>query len=102
MKQLFFCVIILIGLSAFSVIGKEKYYASPNRVQGLYVYVDAEPVGDYKSLGIVKKTVGLSGQYTSVRDGLIKKAVKDYPEADAIIISFNSLGSDKAEVIKFD
>ena len=68
----------------------------------MYIYVDSEPIGEYKSLGQVKSTVAVSTQYQNVRSRLLKKTKKKYGnEADAIIIYFNNNGADIAEVIQF-
>lgn len=71
-----------------------------NRVNGLHVFTDSYPVSQYEVLGAVK-TNAFDGQYSNVRDALIKKAKKEFPGADGIIVFPNQNGSDRAEVVKF-
>ena len=72
-----------------------------NKVSGVYVFTDCEPVNDYEVLDRVKGGFGFSGQYQAVRDRLIKHAVKDCPDADGVICVFSTGGIDRAAVIKF-
>jgi hypothetical protein len=107
MKKIFlgtFIVISFTSLLAFTAISYQikKSTADVDQIQGLYIFVDSKPVMDYEYLGTVKSTVSLGdGQYTGVRDRIIKKAKKDYPEADGIIITFKTGGTDKGDAIKF-
>lgn len=82
--------------------------ARVNQYQGMYVFTDCTPVASYTVLGTVKPkgrglmSVGLkSEQYTSIRDGIIKAAKEDYPEADGIILHLQTGGSDASDAIKF-
>jgi len=102
MREVFIiCVIgLLIGLSA-TLLNKENAIAEVNQQQGFYLFVDSKPKADYDFLGTVKFSFGFSTQYQSVRDGLIKKARKKFPDGDGIIFYFNNGGIDKADVIKF-
>ena len=98
--------ISLSGLFAFTVINYEpkKSTGEVNKVEGLYIFVDSKPVREFEKLGTVESIgrVGIGeSQYIGVRDRLIEKAKKDYPQADAIIIAFNTLSSDRADAIKF-
>jgi hypothetical protein len=69
----------------------KKSTGEVDQFQGLYIFVDSKSVMEYEYLGTVKSTVSLGdNQYTGVRDRIIKKAKKDYPQADAIIITFKS------------
>lgn len=82
----------------------DKAAATVNRVQGLYVFADCQPVADYEVLGVVKfagTTRFGSTQYQAIRDKLIKRALEDYPMGEGIVFDFNKGSADKAEVIKF-
>ncbi len=81
----------------------KKGTAEVEQYQGLYVFTDSKPVSEYEYLGTVKLTfrIGNSGQYQSVRDVMIKKCKKDYPQADGIIMIFKDGGTDRADAIKF-
>jgi hypothetical protein len=51
---------------------------------------------EYEYIGTVKTTFGFGdSQYTGIRDKLIKKAKKDFPQADALILHFKTGGSDR-------
>lgn len=76
--------------------------AEANKVDGLFVFTDSQPVKDYEKLGEVKLTLSLgSAQYSDLRDKLIKKAKKDYPQCEAVICYFHTGSTDRAEAIKF-
>lgn len=72
-----------------------------NKVQGLYIFTDCDPVNEYEVVERESVTFVLKADYQSIRDRLIKKALKDVPDADGIIFTFSNTGSDKAAVIKF-
>lgn len=71
-------------------------------INGVYVFTDSEPISKYKVLGRVKAVLGWSEQYSYVRDKLIRKAIKKYPDAEGVILSFVNGGVDRAVVIKFN
>ncbi len=81
---------------------KNKARAKVEQMQGVYVFVDCEPVTESSYIGTAKSKGSpfSSPQYTSVRDGLIKKCKKDFKEFDAIIFKFVDGGSDMADAVK--
>lgn len=99
----------LIGMSLATILAftvakydPKKSTAEVEQFQGLYVFVDANPVMEYEYLGTVKSSFSLGDeQYTGVRDRLIKKCKKDYPLANGLILTFKTGGADKADAIKF-
>jgi hypothetical protein len=42
-----------------------------------------------------------SGQFQDVRDVLLKKLKKEYPQANGVIFNFHDGGTDKCDAIKF-
>lgn len=79
-----------------------KSTAEVDQVEGVYIFINAKPVNEYKYLGTSKSFMTLgSGQFQDVRDKLIRKVKKKYPEADGIIFSFYDGGTDKCDAIKF-
>lgn len=60
-------VAVLMSVSAFSQ--KPTYYAKVNKVEGLYIYVNCEPIDQYEELGYLKKKV--FGGSVSIRRFLI-------------------------------
>jgi hypothetical protein len=102
---------ILIGLALTFLIAftsdktqeVKKSTAEVDQVQGLYIFTDSKPLYEYEYLGSVKNGVRIVGssQYQPVRDGLIKKIKKEYPQADGAIFHFVNGAADKADAIKF-
>ncbi|WP_299368335.1 hypothetical protein [Winogradskyella sp.] len=75
--------------------------AEVEQMQGYYIFVDSKPISDYEYLGTVKSAITFSGQYQPVRDALLKKARKQFPNGDGIIFHFHNGGTDRADVIRF-
>ncbi len=77
-------------------------HAEVNQLQGLYVFTDSKPVQEYEYLGTVKTGIGFnSGQYQPVRDLMIRKIKKQFPNADGAIFFFNDGNADRCDAIKF-
>lgn len=83
---------------------KNKARAKVEQTQGIYIFVDCEPVTESTYVGTAKShgTPFSSPQYTSVRDGLIKKCKKEFKdkEFDAIVFKFVDGGADMADAVK--
>lgn len=105
MKNLFPFIagLALISLFSFKTLyDARKNTAEVEQMEGLFIFVDSKPVQEYEFLGTEKITIGLgSGQYTDIRNKLIKKVKKEYPTADGVLIHFSNGGTDKADAIKF-
>lgn len=95
--------ISLTAIAAFRVATYEpkKATGEVDQMQGLYIFTDSKPVLEYEYLGTVKAAFAWDSQYQGVRDNLIKKAKKDFPNADGLIMQFKSGGTDKCDAIKF-
>ena len=93
-------LIALLATQSFRPSPSDKDLGRVNRTSGLYVFIESQPVGDYTVLGTVKKT-GLvwNGKAKEMRDILVKRALKDYPDAEGII--FDDISLDHATVIKY-
>ncbi|MBP5503537.1 MAG: hypothetical protein J6Y24_12185 [Bacteroidales bacterium] len=104
-KSFFGKLAALTLLMSFSLTSfAQQYDKGIVRVQknnGIYAFCDNEPISDYEILDRVKSNISWSGQFNEIRNKLIKKAVKDYPNADAVVISMAKGSTDKAIVIKF-
>ncbi len=75
--------------------------AEVNQVQGIFIFTDCKPLSSYTYLGTINhNTSSWNPQYTNVRDKIIDKVRKQYPQADGIIFYLNSGGADKADAIK--
>lgn len=106
MKKLIFGIIIGILFTALISAGISEYVvnkktAEVTSIQNLKIFTDCEPVMEYEYLGTVKGSMTVTGQYEPVRNVLIKKAKKEYPQAEGIILHLVNGGIDKADVIKF-
>lgn len=91
--------IVLLG-SSFKPAGTANAVAQ--QMQGLYIFTDSYPAAEFETLGTVQ-AIGIVGsaQYEAVRDRLIKKALKEHPTSDGIILTLRSGKADKADCIKF-
>jgi hypothetical protein len=82
---------------------ENKNQAKVTQYQGLYLFVDCEPINKTKYLGTIKSKMSFSSsQYSSLRDKMIKKCKKDFPDAEGLILKFVSGGTDTGDAIKFD
>jgi hypothetical protein len=75
--------------------------ARANKVNGLYIFTDCEPINEYEIVDRESNVMAWSSQYQAIRDKLVRKAVKDQPSASGVILTFSTGGVDKASVIKF-
>lgn len=101
MKSSILIVTILLFLS-FPALAQEgdKSLAKADIQQGLYIFMLSKPVSDYDYLGSIhKKGLVWSGQPKEMLNIMIRRAKKEYPEADAIVIT--NIAMDMADVIKF-
>lgn len=100
------CILIMVGLLGFNTIKfnyeVRKNTAEVNKIEGLYIFTDSEPVSDYEYLGTVKTNIfqTSNSQYEGVREGLIKQVKKKYPNANGALLYLNYGQSDKADAIK--
>jgi len=78
----------------------DKDMARVTKYQGLYVFMQCQPLGEYQELGTVKKTgIVWNGDPTEMYETLVKKAKKNYDDAQGII--FDDVKMEHATVIKF-
>lgn len=102
-KIIFFAGSLIFMVLLGTTTNKDNALARVNKKQGVYLFTDCEPVQDYEYLGTVKAGLTFtSGQYEAVRDVLIKKTLKKYPNANGIIFHFYDGGVDKADAIQFE
>jgi hypothetical protein len=105
MKKIFLSLILFItticGLNA------QSNLAEVNKINGFYIFVDSKPTADYDVVGEVKvdetdkDVIRSQGQYSDVRDNIIKNARIANYGADGLIFTFINGGTDKALIIKF-
>jgi hypothetical protein len=59
--------------------------AEVDQVQGYYIFAKCRPVKDYEHLGTVKGPLIGNHQFDNLVELMIKKAKKDYSDANALI-----------------
>lgn len=102
MKPLLFLAILFLFVAASVSYEVKPTTGEVIQIEGLYIFTDCKPVKEYIYLGTVKNQGGINNpQYTNVRDWLIKRAKKEYDDADAVILTLSSGGADVCDVIKF-
>lgn len=81
---------------------KNKSKAKVEQIRGFYIFVDCNPITESNYIGTSRRSGGLfsSPQYTSVRDALINKCIKEFKDFDAVIIKFVEGGADMADAVK--
>jgi hypothetical protein len=79
-----------------------KANAEVSIIDGVYIFTDSKPLSQFEELGVVELSFSSDTQYQSIRDNLLKKAKKKYPNMDGIIMDFNKKGVDKCIAIKFN
>jgi len=105
MNKKFLFSVLLIGMSInlFS----QSNIAEVNKINGFYIFVDSSPLEDYEVLGEVKvdeldkEVIKSEGQYSAIRDNIIKSARLVNYTAEGLIFQYINGGTDKAMMIKF-
>ncbi len=112
MKRIFFLLACVISIEATAQdCPPAKGDATVPQVQGVYIFSGLQPKHSYKFLGQVKTGSGFvkvmfgedgeSSENTKI-EKLVKRAKKEFPETEAIIIRFSKDASDKADCVKFE
>jgi len=84
----------------------DKSLGKVNQQQGYYLFTDCTPTAEYEYLGSVKNKIGMAelgvgnDDYETVKNRLIKKAKKDFPDGNGIIFNL-AKENGEADVIKF-
>lgn len=103
MKTIYAALIIttcLIAMSLKQDTPVKKNLASVKQSQGIYIFMQSEPVAEYEVLGTVKKTgIVWSGKPEEMFNTILRRAQKDYPRCDGLI--FDAVDMEHATCIKF-
>lgn len=92
-------ILLLLSVSSFAQ-EADKSLAKADIQQGLYIFMLSKPVSEYEYLGSLhKKGLVWTGQPKEMLNIMIRRTKREYPEADAIVIT--NLSMDMADVIKF-
>lgn len=89
---------IAIAVSAFAASPNDRT-AKVQRTGAVFVFVECYPTDEFDVVGSESIGITMSGKYSEIKEKLLKKAAKDFPTADGIIIASPDEG--KATVIKF-
>lgn len=106
MKPLYTFIVGLLvaGLFAFTHLqttyDARKSTAEVEQMQGFFVFVNCTPVLEYEYLGTEKPGLTWDDDFVSVRDKMLKKCRKSFPEADGLIFHLSS-NSNRCDAIKF-
>lgn len=101
MKRFFQTLILLsIGCVVYAQSCDFKL-ANVYKSNGLYIFTDSEPVNEYDVVEHERSAISWSGQYSEIKNKLTRRALRDYPDADGIIITMVEGHVDRAVVIKF-
>lgn len=92
MKTIFLFITILFAQISFA------QTCTHEKKQGLQMFVFSAP-GTYKSLGKVKVKLALTGEPKELLNTLIKKTLKEYKEANAILITSENFSEAEAIVL---
>lgn len=100
-----FATLVFIAVAILAMAVKpqaETGNAQARKFKGVYIFTDADPVQPFEVLGTVS-AAGLIGsaEYEPVRDRLLKKALKEYPSTEGIILNLREGKTDQADCIKF-
>lgn len=96
-----FALLSLITIAAINIDEiLEHKRAIVDKEKSLFIFVNSMPVSTYESIGKVKAGMTMTGTYQQLKSNLINKTLKNYPEAEGIIIDVED-NCASAEVIKF-
>jgi hypothetical protein len=97
--------ITLLTLVSFTVATYEvkKATAEVEQIDGYYIFINSKPVMDFDYMGTVKEhTVSIAySDVTEIRDKLLRRVKKLYPNADALIFTFKDGQKEKVDAVKF-
>lgn len=107
MKRFFWGCAFLASLAvmqAFNEFEYEPNYSTAEvlKIDGLFIFTDSKPIMPHEILGMVGLGFVSSTQYESIRNNLVKRVKKTYPNADGIILNLNKKGVDNCYVLKFN
>ena len=96
-KILFSAILLITLLTGFKVAPTGNGNANAEQIEGVYIFVQSKPTEPNEYLGSVKRG-GFLETPTEMLNGIIKKAKKQYPTVQGIIVDRDF---EKADCIKF-
>lgn len=91
-------LIPMLSISMLSV-SQDKGDAIVNKEQGKYIFINCKPKAEYLFLGSIAIKNYWQGNGEEMINLALKKAMKEYPEAEGLI--FTRINMDRVDVIKF-
>lgn len=91
--------LLFVVTASFIVIETDKQSATVEKRNGISVFILSTPKAEYTTLESIKISFAMSGANNDLLESLIKKAKKQQPNCDGIILY--DLSFEKADVIKF-
>lgn len=101
MNKLFILMACVISSVVVMAQDCDSKLANVYKHNGLLIFTDCEPINEYDVVEHERSAISWSGQYTEIKNKLTRRALRDYPSADGIIISMTEGHVDRAVVIKF-
>ncbi len=97
------CFSLLFALISFNKKDKGLSFASARvtQVDGLYIFTDCLPTNQFDSIGTVDLGFISGTQYDNIKTNLIKRAKKQFPEAEGLILKLKKNGLDYGIPIVF-
>ena len=99
MKQriLFGAVLLIALVTGFRVAPTSNANATVEQIEGIYIFVQSKPTEPNDYLGSIKRG-GFLETPTEMLRGIIKKAKKQYPDVQGVIVDRDY---EKADCVKF-
>lgn len=95
----FLCFNVLVVSSFVIQEVSDKDKAKVEQIDGLYIFYKSKPVNQFETLGSIKPGVTMTPKPSEVLDALVKRAKKNYPSGEALLIGDEDMN--RADVIKF-
>lgn len=97
MKKILFGFGLGVGLTTLlaftpSVLEPRTSMAHVEEVNGVLIFTDSKPMLPYDSIGTVELSFVMDTQYQSIRNHLLKKAKKKYPNVQGLIMKMDKKG----------
>lgn len=86
-KIIFLFLFASLTVSAQNTINRNKNHGLIDQREGIYIFILCKPQLDYEFLGTVKTDTIIIESHNEMLNMLLKHCKKEYPDAEAIIIS---------------
>lgn len=90
---------LLLGMSVMGLLAMQSIYnpkantAEVDQEQGMYIFIRSKPVNDYKFLGKIKMSFITSSKPSENLASALKRAAKQFPEANGVIVQSDNYES---------